>query len=750
MPRPLRARDVDTVPAGERIYRAHGLFLRAAGSSQSVGDCFLCGREGKWYCNTNTGLWDCKSCGASGNPLSFLQQLWKASDQRTSDYESLATERGLLYPETLLRWGVCRSVITGEWLVPGHDAAGKLCQLYRYVEVPGGDRKALLASPGFGHGLLGMPGYERDRGTIYLCEGLWDGMALWEVMGAVKLLDRELVPTGNAAVSLLAEASVLSVPACTVFMDKWTALGSKRRVILMYDNDHPRKNPKTGAVTRPASDGMKRVAGLLASGTDGAPEEINYLEWGKDGYDPVLPDGYDVRDAMKAGGTSLQGKAEALAGLLAKVAPIPDDWVQGRARKAVKKGSAELECLPCQEWKVLRDAWRKALRWIPGLDRALATMLATVTSTESVGDQLWVKIIGPPSCGKSVLCEALAVNRKYCMPKSTIRGLFSGYQVDREGVEDTSLAPQLKNKTLITKDGDTLLQMPNLPQILAEFRDLYDRVSRTHYRNKMSRDYEGLSVTWILCGTESLRYLDSSELGERLLDCVIADTLEAEVEDAIALRKAYQADRELAYKSDGHPETRDSPEMVLAKQLTGGYVEYLRENAQDLLARVEAPDAALRYCVTLGTLVAYMRARPSKRQDETAQRELSFRLVSQHVRLAKCLAVVLNRRTLDDEVMARVRQVALDTARGRTLTVIRYLAEAGDKGLSAGWLANACHSTDDKKRTYLTFLRRIGAVELFTSRATPESPPRQRWRLTERLSTLYHEVFPTHTETGHG
>ena len=149
---------------------------------------------------------------------------------------------------------------------------------------------------------------------------------------------------------------------------------------------------------------------------------------------------------------------------------------------------------------LFRSAWRKALKWTDGLDCALSVMLASVTSTMQVGDQLWVKIIGPASCGKSTLCEALSVNDKYILAKSTIRGFHSGYKSDRDGTEDNSLIVQVRNKTLITKDGDTILQSPNLGQILSDARDLYDCTTRSHYKNKMGKDYVGVRMTWILCG----------------------------------------------------------------------------------------------------------------------------------------------------------------------------------------------------------------------------------------------------------
>ena len=184
----------------------------------------------------------------------------------------------------------------------------------------------------------------------------------------------------------------------------------------------------------------------------------------------------------------------ALESLLALLTPIPKEWLSGPPMAyngQPHSSGGSLAPLECKQYKTMILAWRKALKWTPGLDHALSVMLASVASVKSLGDQLWIKVIGPAACGKSTLCEALSINREHIIAKSTIRGFHSGFKTSggENGEEDNSLAAKLFDKTLITKDGDTLLQSPNLSQILSEGRDLYDGTSRTHYRNKMSKEY---------------------------------------------------------------------------------------------------------------------------------------------------------------------------------------------------------------------------------------------------------------------
>lgn len=747
---PVHANGKET-PNYIKSFTFHGVAYGAyrEGDTQAIGDCPFCRKEAKFYISKDTGQWDCKVCGERGNLYSFIQRLWAFSLQETTtaQYEQLAQDRKMLSTDVLVKWGLAYSVTTSEWILPGYSADGKLNNLYAYRKDRMSGKFSFWATTNLTQGLFGVHLFEKDKPDVYLAEGPWDAMAAWEVLTQCKEADGKLLHTGSPSSSLYAVTNVLAVPGSKVFNEKWASLLSNKNVFLTYDNDHPKKIGNR-VVQGSGLEGMIRVSNILGT-AEVPPESINYIRWGEHGWSKDLADGWDVRDTLTSNKSGQSTEAKSLSlriskfnSLRALFAPIPDDWIPGRTKESKKSGGVDIELLPCSDWKTLQQAWKLAFKWHEGLDRTLPVMLAVISSTESVGDQLWSKIIGPASCGKSTLCEACSTNKKYTLPKSTIRGFHSGY-TDGSGEEDNSLLSLLNNKTLITKDGDTLLQSPNLAQILAEGRDVYDRVSRTHYRNKASRNYEGVNMTWLLCGTASLRAIDSSELGERFLDCVVVDEIDHDQEHEIALRVAFRAARELPIKADGKIENRDVPEMARAKQLTGGYIEYLRQNAQTLLNEVEADDISMGRCVKLATLVAYMRARPSLLQKEKAEREMNFRLTSQLVRLSMCLAVVLNKKKLDQDVMKIVNRVALDTARGKTLELAAHLYKAGAAGAEAAALAIWTNDTEDNDRTLLRFLSKIGVVESFRTaprRGLSATGP-ARWRLTDRFNKLYTEVI---------
>lgn len=301
----------ETVPDTLKPYLFHGVDLQwRDDDKEAIATCPWCGKEGKFSVSLVAGLWRCFSCGSGnkkggGNVYTFLNELWKQSDAATSNYSELRQNRLLLNSDTLALWNVVKSSITGEWLVPGYTPDNKLTQLYRYAASPDdrNGKRRLLPTTTLKHQLFGMNQYDKQKDIVFLCEGPWDGMALWEVLKQAKVDadSGELTTTSNVSASLLATANVLATPGCNVFNEVWCPLFSDKTVNLMFDNDHPRVNPKTGKPILPAGhEGMRRIAGLLSESAR-PPARINYLRWGKeDGatHDPDLPSGTDVRDFL--------------------------------------------------------------------------------------------------------------------------------------------------------------------------------------------------------------------------------------------------------------------------------------------------------------------------------------------------------------------------------------------------------------------------------------------------------------------
>lgn len=737
-------------PLTLKPYTAHKVHLEYNDTDkQATGDCPFCGREGKFSVNIKSGLYRCLVCGeggdkGGGNPTIFLRKLQEHSFKNTplDKYDTLAKNRGIIYPESLIEWGISWSISGDCWLIPGYSPEGKITQLYRYIKIDGKYRG--LATPEVHHGIQGIEFNNKKKTQVFLCEGVWDAIALWEVMKSCKLYEENLVLTGNPGASLLKDTIILAVPGCNVFNNNWCSLFSGADVTILFDSDYPKET--NGKKSLPVGyAGVKRITGILSVKSEEPPASISFLEWGKEGYDPDQKDGFDLRDYLLQG-KDIGERVKLLNQLLSskKIKKVPPEWMGVRESEVelsngTSSSPSKIKCKECSTYKEVVNALRKSVKWTDGLDYGFTTMLACIASTPLIGDQLWVKMISPASSGKSTLCEALSTNKKFVKAKSIIRGFHSGFKTDKKGKKDNSLLSVLGGMTLITKDGDTLLQSPNLSQILSEARDVYDRVSRISFRNSIHRDYENISLTWILCGTNALTAIDASELGERFLTCCIMERIDEDLEDEILWRVVNKTSNNIGIEAT--EKEGSDPEMMEAMALTGGFVNYLRENAVALIKEIESTDEVKKFIISLGKFVAYMRARPSKKQEEVAEREFAARLVSQITKLSFCLAVVLGKKSLDSDIIKRVRKVALDTARGRVLEICKALYTDKNQGIDIRTLSLITNQGEEGERKLLKFMKKIGVVELHQRKAKKGVMSKPVWKLTESINNLLKTVL---------
>ena len=65
---------------------------------------------------------------------------------------------------------------------------------------------------GLSNPLFGMPNYRKNKPHVYLCEGVWDAIALWEVLTTTKELEDGYTTTANEKESMASYSSVLAVP----------------------------------------------------------------------------------------------------------------------------------------------------------------------------------------------------------------------------------------------------------------------------------------------------------------------------------------------------------------------------------------------------------------------------------------------------------------------------------------------------------------------------------------------------------
>lgn len=707
-----------------RVYTFHGVDLTIK-DKEAVGCCPWCNSSDKFTVDIEKSVWRCFVCGENGNQYTFIRKLWQEGLelQNATDYSPLVESRGLSI-ETLKEWGVVKSITTQNFLVPGFSTDGKLTQLYRWMKVDGGKYR-LLATPTLGQKIHGMNLYNLKNKNVFLCEGPWDAMKLWEVMKSHKMIKGKIIRTKTKN-NLLKDTNILAVPGCQTFGKNWHEVFVNKKVYIVYDNDHPKKHPITKKLIKPpAFTGVQTVTSKLA----GKAEEIGYLKWGPKGYDRNLPNGYDLRDHLE------EKQSSQLENLYERLTPVPEDWLVTEAEKEAKE--KQINPKHCESWSTLIDAWKQGMKWDSGLDIALSVMLASAMSTELESDPLWVKIIGPPSCGKSTLCEAMSVARKWVYPKDKMTGLVSGFK-GKPGDEDFNPVTKLKNKTVAIKDADTILSSGSKDVVLSELRGLYDGALRSEYKNGMGTDFEDVHCSIVLCGTSSLREMDASELGARFLDCVIMHGVSDEHEDMVLASNFHSHMALLQGKVESNG--RAGKSKLIAMEYTGGYLDYLRNNYRKLIGEIKVDDDIAELIPNVAKFVAYMRARPSKKQKDVAEREFSVRLSNQLSKLAVCLAAVMNKTTVDKEVMSRVIKVAMDTTIGHPYDICSAIYDSAEETADPKWLALMTNRSLGETRNMLRFLKDIGAVEPFSQkRGNVTTKP--KWRLTKTVHGLFEQIL---------
>lgn len=292
------------IPENLRPYEFHGVDVSGwnGKSRDVVTDCPFCGREEKFNIVISSGISRCVVCNTGNskggmNASSFIQNLWKLFKDTTNRYETVrfAAERRLSV-NSLEAWGVVKSSLTDNWIVPAFNAEGTLTQLYSYRKTEKG--MTLFPTPTLGAQLFGVCCYNPKAKTTYLTEGPWDGMALAEALSEVRYnSSKKLVSAVSPETSLAADSGVLAVPGASTFNPGWSSLMADN-VVVMYDNDHERIHEKSGKTIPPAGiNGVKKVAHILSNSKQ-PPKKIRYLKWGEKGWDSTLPHGCDIRDIL--------------------------------------------------------------------------------------------------------------------------------------------------------------------------------------------------------------------------------------------------------------------------------------------------------------------------------------------------------------------------------------------------------------------------------------------------------------------
>ena len=666
-----------------KAFYFHGVELKCVGD-QCLGDCPFCDKEGHFFVNSTSGQWDCKVCGEEGNYYTFLNRIYTHSKSRTAKeaFKRLKKERTGLSASFLQKAGFAWNSLNSRWSLPITNGDGSLAN----VKVWDPDENRLLSSPTCAQHLY-KPYPLRDSGPIYVTEGEWDAVAMWQLLHAV----------GEAG-----KSSVMAVPGATIFKQDWKQYFKDRDVFLLYDND------EAGAK------GVQKALKILMSEGD-RPSSVHYLHWRES-----HSDGFDLRDLV-AGSSFLQKGNDGCWEQLQSMLILCDEGDHIDTKDSERDTGVKT-------FEDLLEVYRDNLYVDQHFADALAIVVASIFSARLPGDALWVFLVGPPSCGKTTILQAFGTSNEHCeaLSKLTSQALVSGWK-NSDG-SDASFLPSLRGKALTVKDYTAIKKMSSAVQeeLYGLLRDVYDGHARVTYGNMELREYNDLRFSMVAGVTDIINGDNRATLGERFLkiDMIGHQPRRDELVRA-AIRGAVNKDSR-------------SPRL---QEASLGFLDNLRvpENLPVL------SDEMLERLVALSQLIALLRAGVEReRGGGLAYRqcpESGGRLGTQLVRLGIALSIVMQRDTIDDECYRLMQKVALDTAIGFNLELVDALSKHPG-GSTVAELSDQIQLSSTSVDSRMKDLQELGAVIYFKEPNMSGRRGRDRYvyQLSDNLENLWSQA----------
>lgn len=791
------------VPKALKPYHFHGVELDYRDNPEwAPGSCPFCLKDSHFFVKVEDGRFKCQRCDAEGNTYTFLEMLFQRSLELTkdSDLAPLAKDRKVSVA-SLRAFEVVKSCTTGEFILPGYNTKKVLTNLYRCIprqDETGKYRWQIISTPECKVTPYGLKELwsQPSKPTIFVNEGLWDGCATYDALinttnspgGVTTRSKSPSAAKGTSTPSTTksqyspnySNTGILCAPAAGNFSSEWFLYCEDKDTLLLFDNDHPKLYPadhekagelivQRGKPVCPGWDGMQRIIKLAATSSR-KPRSLKTIQWHPDeSYNHELPDGYDMRDHLTAHAAYVAGdnhQQPAPAGMvppgLAGVLLMMVDAVisSSPTKEAAKSSAKPIERTTFDE---LCDDYSKVYHMTQNIRDTLSIMLAVILSTESESiNHLWLRVIGPPGSLKSTLAEAVSCAREWVNPKSVITGFHSGFLDPSGNGESASLIPVFNNKTVVMKDADTLSNSPVRDQILRELRDLYDGTSRSAYRNKTGDEFENIRMSFILCGTDELRSLNRTFLGERFLDCEIVNRGE---DTSLYLKRAINNTYESLLagfspansqeaSANGNP-LETSPDFI--KAVTYGFIKFLKENYKSFRPP-HMDEKTKEHLEGMGQLVARIRARLKDDKDANYKPRTEFgtRLGSQFTKLAFFVALVLQRDHIDEEVIRIVLKVVRDTCVSFQYDIVEQIALSMNAaaisqnplggGVELNRIVSTIASTETTVRRMMSAMLEFKVLQrrAVANNSGQRGRDRHVWELTPDMLKLWNDVFNSH------
>lgn len=709
----------DSTPVNLRPYNFHGMEWTQHVGEQVVGTCPACGKEDHFYVNKDSGQFDCKKCGETGNKHTFLQLLLDAWSEETTaaQWKALSRNRGL--PVSALKAAeLAFDSYNERWLIPVRNpSTSAMSDLRVWSDRDNMNRSTKGMKSGLWNGQALLSPRKR-KWPVWLCEGEWDGIALQYVVRRCK-----------------AQVVVVAVPGAGTFKPEWVSLFNDRDVILAYDHDDAgRSGLEKVAHGQHDVDGNLLKPGILASNT----RSLAYVRWLS-----AMPDGYDVRDVIR----SAPSTHEAWDVLTTLVSEFPDA-TSGRRERRRRRSLGEDEptvaeraagrtraALSDEErptfYDVIEEFRSTDIVITPDFSDALKVSLAVSVARQFDEDPLWMYMIGTPGSGKTLITNSFR-SAEGCVFQSTLTrtALLSGYQTSG----DPSLFAVLSGQCLVLKDFTEILSQNQADQdeVFSLLRGAYDGHVRRVFGNDVVREYHNLRFSFLAACTPEINSVSKATMGERFLKFLLPDPEVKYVEEDGSQDDIYWS----AMNSVGHRVRNESiTENAVARFLNYEIPEDVFEGRMPLRFK--------RRIHALCQLIGQLRATVSRNwKGEVTVRpapEVGTRLAKQLVILGCALAEVSGTKELSDRDYRLVERVAFDTATGWNLDVVQALMERDkdDNGTGAKDLATYARLPETNTRGRLAELCDLGILRKRYDENATRRATRYFYHVAEHIRKLW-------------
>lgn len=418
--------------------------------NEVVGNCIFCNST-KFSINIEKKAYNCFVCGSGGGYKKFISECVDHFQENLQGEvaEKLVKNRNLSL-ETLHEHMIGYNPTTDEYIVPTMDKHNvDVLSIKRFGILDTGEKYFLNLS-GSHHYLFNshlLTDY--DRSTVFLLEGEWDCMAMFE---AIQQLSSKRGQKDNYI--------AVSVPGATTFKDEWIELFKDRDVIVVFDNDKTKraKNNKKSIMGAGVKGGLKVHKKLSP-----VVKSIKYMHW------PVgTKHKYDVRDCY----IEKEKKGKRLIDHIEKHCRIYPKGID--REKAILKKDNVMDGAGATA-KEVKDVY---LKWLELKDDKVIDVLygSFIGNRFSFVDPIWLFLVARSGFAKSELLMPFQdVVDSYFLSTLSENALVSG-MVMVDSKEDPSLLPKLNENILIQKDFTTLLTGPEkvTENILGQFRSIYD------------------------------------------------------------------------------------------------------------------------------------------------------------------------------------------------------------------------------------------------------------------------------------